>query len=251
MKIIEWNINGRSNTNYEVPKFVSQTIIKDVDIVILTEFSSVDDGLIESLKESNYTIFYNKIRKEKNKILIGVKNEIISHSNSIKVNETMNNPHGDEEPNFLEIEVEINNKKITIVGSRIRDGKELFKKEQFNTLKNHLENIKGATVCAGDFNVWSSYIMRTWRLKPDNYQFYTPWYSGGFKNPDTWSHVGKSLYKSLIDHFITRDIELYNVGYIWDFVNVENGYGSLQPEDYKSDLKGYPDHAILQANLKL
>lgn len=100
MKIIEWNINGRSNTNYEVPKFVSQTIIKDVDIVILTEFSSVDDGLIESLKESNYTIFYNKIRKEKNKILIGVKNEIISHSNSIKVNETMNNPHGDEEPNF-------------------------------------------------------------------------------------------------------------------------------------------------------
>lgn len=53
------------------------------------------------------------------------------------------------------------------------------------------------------------------------------------------------------DHIISKGVHINNNDYIWDFVTPNNGYGNLKPEDYKSHLTGFPDHAILTVSINI
>jgi len=66
MRILEWNVNGRGNADHIVPKFISEELIKmDVDIAILTEFSSGKSDFHGGLNSAGYCVFYNQIRNER------------------------------------------------------------------------------------------------------------------------------------------------------------------------------------------
>lgn len=269
LKIIEWNIHGAAGYgNYSIPEFVADEImLQDADIVILTEFViKCNWDYFRGVLEKKYKLFSSPYISGQNGVLIAIKKDNEDFDiNSAMISSELNTIQT-EKPNFLQVTIEYNEKPLTIIGTRIRPRNEQFKKEQYEILKEHLESLEGKVICAGDFNVWSSFIVGNnkgqWNLKPTDYDFRTPtntWSNSKYspKNePSTWSHVGKGkadiLYKSLIDHIVTKGVTIIKekLNYSWDFVNENNGYGNLNPEDYKSNLVGLPDHAILSATIK-
>jgi endonuclease/exonuclease/phosphatase family metal-dependent hydrolase len=164
-----------------------------------------------------------------------------------------------EKPNFLQIEVELKLTKqpIFIIGTRIRDTDDHTK--QFQALKEHLDNLPkdSKLICAGDFNEWKNHVSNN---LGKSYNVCTPRYDMAvWQNYDTldkWSAVvrnqkTKKDSKTLIDHIITKNVRVTNEDYLWDFVNKENEYGDLNPEDNKTHLIGLPDHAILIADIEI
>lgn len=257
LKLLQWNINGRSKKDYVVPEFVSSDIInRNADIIIINEFSNVYSTFQNKLENAGYYVIFNQERNDDNKVLIALKNKLCVDLSKDDVVEVIANNSKKEEPNFLQVTAKYNKKSLFIIGTRIRSGKKLFKEEQYEVLKGYLESLNGIVICAGDFNAWSSHISKNLGL-PQNYTIYTPYYTGGYENPDTWSYIGKSeesdeTYKSLIDHIIVKDTLVINPEYSWDFMKNSEKYNYLTTESYKSgtDMRGYPDHAILTATIQ-
>lgn len=254
--ILTWNIHGADNyKTYHIPNFVIEKILfENKDFVIITEFIRVNNWTEFSNKLSKkYWIYtYTTQNKYENEVLILIRKGLteIERNNDMKhISPIMLTPDPTN-PNFLCIKLTLECKKLLyIIGIRIRDDDHT---PQFMHLKNYFSSLPSESliICGGDFNEWQKHIKQK---LPSDIKVNTPRYSmckNNFDSLTTWSAILKSkngdLGKALIDHFLTRNISqitLYD--YLWDFINIHNGYGNRQDYDYKSDLHSLPDHGIL------
>lgn len=280
-----------SSRSYAIPAFIASTLVrkndmdKTADIIILTEFIVAPGWchLKAVLEEYGYSIF-TSYASEQNGVLIAINKNIEGldkKSLESAVPCTKMNTVKDKKPNFLQVAIK-NDKGIplNIVGTRIRierEDKSSIRETQFTALYDHLNSYKDQRViCAGDFNPrcsrkkynkdkidyekkrniegqdkWSYWWIKD-KLKNSTYKIITP--------DDGGSWVGDNNVMYLNDHIITNsNINVSDKKYIWKFVTKENGYVKvvndeeveLKEDDYKSHLKGYPDHAILWVKVNL
>lgn len=257
IKIMEWNIHGAGGyENYSIPNFIADTILrKKVDIVIIVEFIAGKgwDRLGKTLGKT-YDLFVSPYTDKTNQVMIALKKSTDFEVEKIHTEDPLER----EKPEMLQIETKFNGKFLTIIGVRIKtQGTTKQAESQFEFLNDHLKSLGNSYVlCAGDFNVWKNPLSKKLTISTNN--IFTPKYSmipGDFNTLTTWSAVIKKpktnvIGKALIDHIITISIGMHSAEYNWDFVTFDNGYGNRKPEDYKSDLLGLPDHAILLAELE-
>lgn len=258
LKIIEWNIHGAGGYgNYATPNFVADEILsKKVDIVIIVEFILGNNwDYLRRTLEKDYELFISPYTNNGNQVMVALKKE----SGFIVKNVVTVNPIDKNKPEFLQVETVLENTPLTIIGARIKtQGNNVEIASQFKFLSDHLRLLKDKKVlCAGDFNVWKNPLSEKLCINSDN--IFTPKYSmkpSDYNTLDTWSVVIKNLKtgvvgKSLSDHIIGFGMYSDSIKYNWDFVKKVNGYGNKRPEDYKSELIGFPDHAILFAEFEL
>ena len=273
LKIIEWNINQQSNIPDEIPQFIEKIINKkNPHIAVLTEFKVPKkqeklDEFTNSLDKYDYNVFYNSESKMVfNEVLIAIKKDIhvIQTVDKIPNCEDIN-----KHPNFLRVDVEVGDKPLTIIGTRIAVGteeeeKQALKKNQFSLLDNYLYQLETENViCIGDFNAyWGS----KWKTKENTslpktssrYKLFTP-------NRDIENNIfsfvnskvepedqGKPYYKQYqtLDHLICKGLENVQVSYDWGFLK-EPDYKNVCPKCVKDGFRGLPDHAILVADFTL
>lgn len=283
LKIIEWNIHGAAsmgwNNKYEIKKFVVDRIISEkAQIVILNEFViSIGWDYFQSELTKNEYIWFIAHTSSQNGILIAINTNIEGLSiEKIKKYEGNNitsivNDHIKEQPNFLQVKLEINNQSVYIIGIRIRDDESYKNKmKQFEEILKQLKTIgkDEVVMISGDFNHGAikyesdenynyednsrkdyNYQMMRKLFKDLNLDSHTPDY-GSYGRKFSWVMKFQNI-KVKEDHIITKKVKVTSIDYLWDFITSENGYGNLKPEDYKSNLIGLPDHAILTATIEI
>jgi exonuclease III len=247
MKIIEWNINQRSNWNARgfIPVCVSEEINElKPDAVIITEFSKTLNWLDDfAYKLFEYNVFTSTNPKG-NEVLIAIKKEI----NIITIKEL---PIQQLSANFLQIDVEYQGVLLTIIGIRIRIDDT---NTQLNQLSTYLGNVDAENVIVlGDFNVWHTWASNNnnWSL-PQNYIIKGPKVKMNYNDWSSltkWSYVFKDDTKGPIDFVITKGVTIDKVDYLWDFLSNKEYKGCRDADKYKGDDSGNPDHAILIAEL--
>ena len=176
MQLMVWNINQRSGynkqgTRQKIPDFVGKTIIaSDADIVILTEFVSARN--IEDLQNNQYfkdgghlselyDFRYNKVRDRDcefaNGVFIAVK-KTFAEIKAPAIETFITDSKAKEQPNFLQIDLEVNRTPISIISTRIRVGKssraEYIKRhDQLVSLIDYINTLGNKRIIvAGDFN---------------------------------------------------------------------------------------------------
>lgn len=261
--ILIWNIHGADGfSSYQMPNFVLEKILyEDKDFVVITEFirNSQWSSISRKLAKKYWRYTYQTKSNNKNEVLILVKKNLscIEKYNAMKSLKPKMLPPQADNPNFLEIELLLNDERtLYIIGVRIRDDNHT---PQFKILVDYLNTLpKDAyIICGGDFNEWANPIGQ----KIKSLTVHTPYYyslnkNDYFQSLSTWSAILKDKYgkygKAIIDHVLTKNVSdvLLN-DYLWDFVNSNNGYGKIQSDGYKSDLKYLPDHGILIGELTI
>lgn len=249
---MEWNIHGMAGYgNYYIPVRIIVDSVLEMNkpkIVILTEFvkSTGYLDLKSALNHMNYEVFATEYEPNTNGILIALdKRTFNTEIEGISLENTENYP------NYFQINTtlkNINNEKISIIGIRIREGAE---EEQLSNGIDHLNKIENHFICMGDFNVWDSCLEKHIQNKNLRKQKKKWVKKGDFKSLTEWSYVFQNENKAPLDHVIYKGVNLKKYDYIWSFVKNKNGYNNRNSEDYKSDLIGIPDHAILYAEFSI
>lgn len=277
LKVIGWNINQRSGYNSlgTVPHLViSEIQKKKADLIVLTEYVKQSDHLefTQSLKELGYAVFYNaNLNRKTNEVLIAIKKNLISDKNTVQVVNEITSPI--ETPNFLQVSFQVNNEIINIIGTRIRigftfpvtdqslidDAKE--RNEQVISLVSYIKDLDGQTFVVGDFNnyyyddessVTSWKDDKRWLQNYHSYPLIVKQMLGcGFK-PYTpqgrcFSWEQKRIPQSNPKRFIKNDHifsngAVFNESYYWGFVETDG---------YVFNRVGYPDHAMITAEIKI
>lgn len=290
MRVLVWNINQQSgrnqqDTRQEIPGFVEEEILNaGADVIVLTEFmSATNQENIQRFKahsrlNDKYELYCNEERDKKrqkaNGILIAVKNGFAEFKSP--ANEIINTSNANDQPNFLQLDIEVNAKPISIIGVRIKVGGGLTRSaylERHRQLSSLIEHIKTldtqSILVAGDFN--NAYIPRNRdysnRVTDGTYNYhimqndfadvgmtvYTPdgeHYSCGFKLINHETKVNCGYLKE--DHIIAKGLIVTNPHYCHSFMKDYE-----VNKEWKRD-KGeyiiappYPDHAILTADVDL
>lgn len=179
MKLLAWNINQRSS-GQEIPGFVSKEILKPIepndtqsypDIVVLTEFLSAANEenkkyiqmFVDGTLSDKYVPSYNIERKEcegSNGVLIAVKKEFKENDDVERISETKiiskiekMNTVRTEQPNFLQVDMVVNGKLLSVIGTRIRVTGYNKRREQVLALIDHINKTGNKNIIiAGDFN---------------------------------------------------------------------------------------------------
>lgn len=247
MKIIEWNINQRSNWNAQgsIPVWVGDEINElKPDVAIITEFSKTLNWLDDfAYKLIKYNIF-TSTNPEGNEVLIAIRKEI-------KIIAIMELPIQQVSANFLQIDVEYQGVLLTIIGVRIRIDD---KKTQLNQLSTYLGSIDARNVIVlGDFNVWYTWASndRNWSL-PQDYKINGPKFKMNYNDWTSltkWSFVFEDDTKGPIDFVVTKGVSIDKVDYLWDFLSNKEYKGCKDADKHKGDDSGNPDHAILIAEV--
>lgn len=189
----------------------------------------------------------------------------------------------------LKVKKDCQEKEICVIGTRIRttindfrqknerEKQELLdkdfqdRKKQFDAIVKHVKSLNVPAIIIGDFNNGNIQYERNknqeytnisrqffnyqmiWRIIEDdnNWKLGTPDQGGDYTN-GKFSYVSKDKSHTKEDHLIcTGNSNVLMCDYNWDFITKENGYDNLKPTDYKSDLSGLPDHAILVATVEI
>jgi len=168
MKLLVWNINQRSSGE-EIPPFVSEMIKNtNADIVVLTEFLSAANANSEkikkfkdSLSEKYYTFCNEKRDKEREKangIFIAVKKGF-AEINGAPNEDLKTDCKEEDQPNFLQLDIVVEGKPISIIGTRIQIGggvtrsAYIERRQQLISLVEHLVKLGNKNIIvAGDFN---------------------------------------------------------------------------------------------------
>jgi endonuclease/exonuclease/phosphatase family metal-dependent hydrolase len=299
MKLLVWNINQRSSGK-EIPPFVSEMIMDfntDADIVVLTEFLSAANANSEKIKKfkdslsKKYYTFCNekrdKEREKANGIFIAVKKGF-AEINGAPNEDLKTDCKEEDQPNFLQLDIVVEGKPISIIGTRIQVGGGVTRSAyiesrlQLISLVEHLVKLGNKNIIvAGDFNnakirgdEAADYltVRDNYRGKVtfDTYNYhimkgifatagltvFTPpgeQYSYGFKL-DRDGKLDNGRFKE--DHIVTKNLKVENSKYCHSFI-----------ENYKIDkewerrwnrrkkkyeyviVEAYPDHAILTADV--
>lgn len=271
MKIVEWNINLRTQkaTKYKnsieadelmIPKFVSDVLNDiDSDIIVLTEFVQCNNWkeFVGNLKSYNV---YTNCDNEKKGVLVAIKKEI----EIIEVIKDLNiSDNNNCIPHFLQVTVKYMNKEISIIGTRIKvlkGDKTDFRqrKEQFDCLKEHICTISNASIIVtGDFN--NARILKDYTGKNQetyNYEKIKKWFEDiglTLIEIEGFSHMGYLKEDHIIlSHDMDATCE-YSDSFISEkYLGKEIYYNIYFKGDYykKNDISlpiGYPDHNLLKA----
>jgi exodeoxyribonuclease-3 len=289
LKLLTWNINLRSNCSKResIPSFVIEELKADdktnnkADIIVLTEFYKVKKypEFVKELEDAGYTVFLDPREAEENinQILIAVSNKV-----DVKGDfelETLSNADDSNFPDYLGLKFQIADRTINVIGIRIHTDDDF--KQRCKRLDNLISHIKDKEniILLGDFN--NAYFLsskqnedwvdakkvskKEYAKKRQHYNYhivkdefsqinckvYTP--DGEMKS---WGGWVKN------DHIVAAEsFSLSEIRYSWQFMERSNDYSSIDPnesiswekwsnqEPYK--LGGYPDHAILTANLEI
>lgn len=273
IKIVAWNINQRSKTLGFIPKLVLEEITKQkANIIILTEYVKNSNHLefCTSLESLGFQVFLDGNLVNGNQVLIAIQKSLTSEF------EVHVLPKSLSYPDFLHVTIKNGKEKFHIIGTRIKIGsppKKLSYKEnqefqindanermqQINILVDYLKKLEGNICIAGDFNNYfytEESKINSWQhdlMYLQNYYSYpllvekmskiyltnhTP--HGETNKVYSWANKSVHSVKKFIrnDHIFTN-LNVLNKEYYWGFLN---------SEDY-SDKIGYPDHAMLVANI--
>ena len=253
LKLLEWNINGRSAQNKKIPDFaVTEMLSHNADIIVLTEFVRGTmrknlNKLNDVLGENNYNVFclpdktVEKISAESklnNEVLIAVKdNENLISTAPYHDMQIFKEVHADDAPNFLQVEVNFHGMPITVIGTRIRvdkDNAESRKTQHAKTIE-HIRKIENPVLLTGDFNCNKNLLESFY----ESYAVHTP--EEGFSHRSYGSNLSK------LDHIVVKGLEVTNPQYSWDYMKRDKIYDG----DNYNPAPPYPDHAILTANIEI
>lgn len=274
LKVLEWNLNLRSNRNNNIPDFVGDAINnQDADIVILTEFVFCENANIflnKTFLDNDYDYYSKESMYDKNtqvnEILIAWKKDRIKLWEEEIYRQDCSK--SEDVPNLLIIPLSVGECKLWVAGVRITmtsqnkvlEGKtnltEFYIQQaelRYNEMKMvyyHLDKKAGdkaRVLIAGDFNNYRRGTPRKeWNFNriTCNRGDYTPYTPNG----DSWDGDKKYI-PAPEDHFITKNCFMENCKYERDFTKstkeiYKNGDRLLgiQPPN--------PDHAMLIGTLK-
>ncbi len=161
-------------------------------------------------------------------------------------------------PEFLQVDIELEEKILTIIGTRIKSQKDYItkkntKEKQLEFLKDHIKNIDNEVICLGDYNFTQGYISNIFGAIADCWgpRINNDYYSYAFNKDD---HIG-------LDWLLTKKIkDVFNgyedkgkspfATYDWKFIDEIEDYGDHSKDDYLG-IDGLPDHAILKGMISL
>lgn len=249
LKYLEWNLNARGNyINYTIPPFVID-YIKTVDIAVLVEFQNGTNWYeFRSKLEPEYILCVSPhVSDNFNQVCIALR-----RNRNIKIeNILVKNIFDQNIPEFLQLDVKIDDKTLSIIGTRIKtEGNS--KPAQYDFLKKRIEYLENI-LCVGDFNCTS----KTLQQKMGNtLDVYGPRIAKGY-----FSYVFENNNSQGLDWVITKGIQkIYNpyqdqnnspfATYDWSFISRANGYGHKTKHDFLN-ISGLPDHAILTGIIEL
>lgn len=291
MKLLVWNINQRSSGE-EIPPFVSEMIKNtNADIVVLTEFLSAANANSEkikkfkdSLSEKYYTFCNEKRDKEREKangIFIAVKKGF-AEINGAPNEDLKTDCKEEDQPNFLQLDIVVEGKPISIIGTRIQVGGGVTRSAyiesrlQLISLVEHIVKLGNKNIIvAGDFNnakirgdEAADYltVRDNYRGKVtfDTYNYhimkgifatagltvFTPpgeQYSYGFKL-DRDGKPDNGCFKE--DHIVTKNLKVENSKYCHSFIENYKIDKEWRKKKYEYVIvEAYPDHAILTADV--
>jgi len=186
-----------------------------------------------------------------NKDIEGLNLKDIENYQPNKISAIMNSMEA-EKPTFLQVEIKVNNKPLTIIGTRIRidngNEKDLkARKDQLQALSQYVKDIETAVLIMGDFNN-GMYKQPNWNWDliensfDEDYKIHTPikgfsWKKNGYKNG----------FKN--DHIIAKGLKITDPQYSWEFMKSDKEAYN-HGENFNPKV-GYPDHAILIADFNL
>ncbi len=293
MKLLVWNINQRSSGE-EIPPFVSEMIMDfntDADIVVLTEFLSAANANSEKIKKfkdslsKKYYTFCNekrdKEREKANGIFIAVKKGF-AEINGAPNEDLKTDCKEEDQPNFLQLDIVVEGKPISIIGTRIQVGGGVTRSAyiesrlQLISLVEHIVKLGNKNIIvAGDFNnakirgdEAADYltVRDNYRGKVtfDTYNYhimkgifatagltvFTPpgeQYSYGFKL-DRDGKPDNGCFKE--DHIVTKNLKVENSKYCHSFIENYKIDKEWRKKKYEYVIvEAYPDHAILTADV--
>lgn len=247
LKYLEWNLHAKGGIGYKMPGFIVD-YVKMVDIFALVEFSNGTGwDILRNELLNEFDLFYTPFSiKGYNQICIGIRKNIGYKMLSV----IYADPWNTKVPEYLEIQVEIDNKKLSIIGTRIKTQGNT-KDDQFKWLNEYLRE-KERFICLGDYNCVQSVLAKKFKNIAEVYgpRVINGYYSFVFKNGDTHG----------LDWVLSKNIKIYNnysdkddspyATYDWEFVTEKNGYGNKAEYDYLG-LNNLPDHAILKGMFEI
>lgn len=260
LQLLCWNINQRSGIGQlDLPNMVLEEIVKrEPDVLVLTEYvkkSNHSEFILELEKEDYVAITDNRTTTGANEVFIACKKILIKTDNPVI--ETL--PTSNEYPNFLALTLTVDDKELTVVGTRIKTDsyynspQEKVNQDykdrniQLDNLFKYLEkNIQGSTIITGDFNngyykdndIVETYLATEKGRKYYNYPMLKEKaISKGYK---LHTPKGYSCGTLKLDHILTKDCKVVSINYDWSFTSNPS---------YRNDTIGFPDHAILTAEI--
>lgn len=302
MKLLVWNINHRSSGR-GIPKFVSEEILKPnisedpqsyPDIVVLTEFLSAANANSENIKifkdslsEKYYTFCNEKRdmeREKANGIFIAVKRGFAEIKGV--PNEDLNTYYQKEDqPNFLQLDIVVDGKPISIIGTRIQVGGAMTRsafierRQQLVSLVEHIVKLGNKNIIvAGDFN-----NAKIHGDEAADYLTVRDNYHGKDKNEplvsfDTYNyHIMKGVFATAglmvftppgkqcscgfkldrdgkpdngylkEDHIMTKNLKVENLKYCDDFIEKYKDERAIRDDITPP----FPDHAILTSDVDI
>lgn len=282
LKVLEWNINMRSNNNIEIPTWVLEEIVKkEPDIIVLVEYKNgvENDKILNDFLEENigkYIIQYYDPQKPKtNGILIAVRNKYFDSAEIVDSQEKyLSNK---EHPNWLLVKATLINNNdgdsIDIIGVRTRVGRsETSGILQFKTFLNKMDTVSQSAkkIIIGDFNYgphitdnvstnninWQDFIEMIRKMNYLKVDKKEKQKGLGLEIYSPYSPSGTSYKDRKLDWLLLRGFQVKKSDYNqldWSFgANNNRSYttGYMVPEGYfiRTD-PGYPDHAMFTVEL--
>lgn len=248
IKYLEWNIRAMGGKGYEIPMFITD-YLKIADIFVLVEFCA-SNGWAEfkNKLEKDFDLYCSPfVSQGYNQVCIGLRKKIKYELLSVETKNVCNVNI----PEFLQVDIEIESKKISIIGTRIKTqgGTKLI---QYDYLKKHLKHID-KFLCLGDFNCVHSELSK---MFSEVASVYGPRIVNGYH-----SFVHKNGTVRGLDWLLAKGVDsVYNgyqdtkftpvATYDWSFVTESNGDMHKTAYDYLG-INGLPDHAILKGMVKI
>lgn len=285
LHILEWSLNLRSSQEDEVyPEFSNEInlISPKPDVLFLVETVkgntiSIDDYTVEA--ESS---------REGNGCSIAILNARLD-SGDIQIKNVQPMLPGDNTPDFVQVDVSINNTIYNLISFRIRvENKQTEeeyqqRKEQFDNMLDYVKNLPQPIITGdfnnarilGDRNIDYHEIQKQYKEKEQvkggyyyqkikydllhtaNLIMHTPLYGNSFGlnfNDFKKEHISKNHGYLKYEHLVTpKDMNVKNISYNWDFLNTAVAKGDIHKYALDSDgiMKGFPDHAMLLADIEL
>ena len=249
IKYLEWNLHAMGGIKkYEIPSFVSKCV-DSVDIFVLVEFYTSNGwGRFKQDLEKEFDLYCSPfVSKGYNQVCIGVRRNLMYKLIAVKTVDV-----GDvNRPEFLQVDIEIENKMLSIIGTRIKTESNT-KSDQYEYLKNCFNSID-RFLCLGDFNCDHTTLSRSFSSVAE---VYGPRVVNGYH-----SFVFKDDNKVGLDWLVKKGVDsVYNgyqdvkdspfATYDWSFLTEKNGYLKKQKNNYLG-IRGLPDHAILKGMVKI
>lgn len=248
MKLIEWNINKRSNNIQSRPFVATRLMEQKADVICLVEYIH-DVGLIAAMEEEYW--LEESIISSGNQVLIAVSKKYAPFGIEVVRNE-------EEQQCFNLLHVRFNNisgNEFSIIGIRMLTGEGKYAinaRKQTPPLNRYLSAVKDPFVCVGDFNI------REQRMK-----YWFPEYRIGSirrkKNELSstsfiFSGINWNKRCGILDHVLLHPKFSAEIEYYWDFIRDDTIYP--QEKQLKEGASwcvrpGYPDHAMMICDIDI